>query len=188
MRRTCRDRADAGEAMKSAPCDDRLGRREVASSGQAEARRSAGSPTRRTGQRRRGRRSIGPRNDQVEGAARPADPQSPNRAARGAPRVIAHGEGAPLFLGPRGATLRYSWWRRRIWVPACQAVGVDAPIHALRHSAGKALAHSGATPMMIKSFMGHASAAFSMDVYGHTSDDDLTATAKLLDAYRARSS
>lgn len=100
---------------------------------------------------------------------------------------VPPGEGAPLFLGPRGATLRYSWWRRRVWVPACEAEGVDVPIHALRHSAGKALAHSGATPMMIKSFMGHASAAFSMDVYGHTSDDDLAATAKQLEVYRARS-
>lgn len=100
---------------------------------------------------------------------------------------VPEGEESPLFCGPRGATLRYSWWRRRVWVLACEAVGVDVPIHALRHSAGKALANSGATPMMIKSFMGHASAAFSMDVYGHTSDEDLAATARQLDAYRTRS-
>lgn len=100
---------------------------------------------------------------------------------------LPEGGGAPLFLGPRGATLRYSWWRRRVWMPACEAVGVDVPIHALRHSAGKALSNSGATPMMIKSFMGHASAAFSMDVYGHTSDQDLAATASRLEVYRTRS-
>lgn len=100
--------------------------------------------------------------------------------------VAAAGD-TPLFLGPRGATLRYSWWRRRVWVPACQAVNIEAPIHALRHSAGKALANSGVPAMMVKAFMGHASAAFSIDVYGHTSDHDLAEAARVLDLYRSRS-
>jgi integrase len=47
---------------------------------------------------------------------------------------------APLFTGPKGAPLRYSWWRRNVWTPACREVRIEVPIHALRHSAGKALA------------------------------------------------
>jgi integrase len=94
---------------------------------------------------------------------------------------------APLFTGPKGAALRYSWWRRNVWAPACDEVGLDVPIHALRHSAGKALANAGVPAVVIKSFMGHASAAFSIDVYGHTSPADLDAAAELLDTYRHRS-
>ncbi|MBV9041683.1 MAG: site-specific integrase [Acidimicrobiia bacterium] len=92
-----------------------------------------------------------------------------------------------VFVGPRGAPLRYSWWRRRVWDKACEATGVDLPIHALRHSAGKALANSGVPAVVLKSFMGHASAAFSIDVYGHVSADDLDDAAALLSAYRDRS-
>jgi integrase len=87
---------------------------------------------------------------------------------------------ANLFTGPRDAALRYSWWRRRVWMPACESVGVTVPIHALRHSAGKALANSGVPAVVIKSFMGHASAAFTIDVYGHTAAADLDAAAALL--------
>src|SRR5205085_330521 len=71
---------------------------------------------------------------------------------------------APLFTGPRGGDLRYSWWRRTVLTPAREAVGVDATIHALRHSAGKALSNAGVPTVVLKSFMGHASAAFSIDV------------------------
>ncbi|HEY1282829.1 MAG TPA: tyrosine-type recombinase/integrase [Acidimicrobiales bacterium] len=94
---------------------------------------------------------------------------------------------ASLFIGPKGAPLRYSWWRRNVWAPACHEVGLDVPIHALRHSAGKALANAGVPAVVIKSFMGHASAAFSIDVYGHTSPTDLDDAAERLDTYRHRS-
>jgi integrase len=74
-----------------------------------------------------------------------------------------------------------------VWDPACKATGVDVPIHSLRHSAGKALANCGVPPVVLKNFMGHASAAFSIDVYGHVSAGDLNDAAALLSAYRDRS-
>jgi len=77
--------------------------------------------------------------------------------------LVDESSDAPLFTGPRGGDLRYSWWRRAVWAPACAAVGV------------------------LKSFMGHASAAFSIDVYGHASDADLDEAAARLGAYRDRS-
>jgi integrase len=102
-------------------------------------------------------------------------------------KVIPASPATLLFAGPRGAPLRYSWWRRRVWDKACQAAGVAVPIHALRHSAGKALANCGVPPVVLKNFMGHASAAFSIDVYGHVSAGDLNDAAALLSAYRDRS-
>jgi integrase len=60
-------------------------------------------------------------------------------------------------------------------------------LHALRHSAGKALSNAGVPTVVLKSFMGHASAAFSIDVYGHASDADLDEAAARLGAYRDRS-
>ena len=101
--------------------------------------------------------------------------------------LVDESSDAPLFTGPRGGDLRYSWWRRAVWAPACEAVGVDATIHALRHSAGKALSNAGVPTVVLKSFMGHASAAFSIDVYGHASDADLDEAAARLGAYRDRS-
>jgi hypothetical protein len=41
--------------------------------------------------------------------------------------------------------------------------------------------------VVLKNFMGHASAAFSIDVYGHVSAGDLDDAAALLSAYRDRS-
>jgi integrase len=93
-----------------------------------------------------------------------------------------------LFAGTRGAPLRYSWWRRRVWDPACRrrastSRSTRSPIHSLRHSAGKALANCGVPPVVLKNFMGHASAAFSIDVYGgHVSAGDLNDAAALLSA------
>jgi integrase len=101
--------------------------------------------------------------------------------------TVQQAASALLFAGPRGAPLRYSWWRRRVWDPACKATGVDVPIHSLRHSAGKALANCGVPPVVLKNFMGHASAAFSIDVYGHVSAGDLNDAAALLSAYLDRS-
>ena len=93
-----------------------------------------------------------------------------------------------LFLGPRGGVLRYSWWRRTVWEPACARTGIQkVTIHALRHSAGKALANCGVPPVVIKNFMGHASAAFTIDVYGHTGSADLDDAATALERYRALS-
>lgn len=74
-----------------------------------------------------------------------------------------------------------------MWVPACDACGIEVQINALRHLAGHALSNAGVPPVVIKAFMGHASAAFSIDVYGHTSDADLDGAAELLAGSRDRS-
>ena len=116
----------------------------------------------------------------ASGTSRRAAHAPPRRARR---RVV----GCAAVHRPACGDLRYSWWRRAVWAPACEAVGVDAAIHALRHSAGKALSNAGVPTVSSRASLGHASAAFSIDVYGHASDADLDEAAARLGAYRDRS-
>jgi integrase len=46
---------------------------------------------------------------------------------------------------------------------------------------------AGATPKAVQSVMGHASAAFTLTVYGHLFDTDLDALAERLDDHKDRS-
>jgi integrase len=95
---------------------------------------------------------------------------------------------AYLFTGRRGGPLAYSDWLRSVWRPACAAAGiVGVTPHARRHSTGKMLANAGVPTVVIKLIMGHASASFTMDVYGHASQDDFDAAAEALGDYRQRS-
>jgi integrase len=48
------------------------------------------------------------------------------------------------------------------------------------------LANSGVPTVVIKLIMGHASASFTMDAYGHASEADLDAAADALGDYRQR--
>jgi integrase len=94
---------------------------------------------------------------------------------------------AYVFHGARGAPLRYTHWLRTVWKPACASAGVvGVTPHALRHSTGKMLANSGVPTVVIKLIMGHASASFTMDAYGHASEADLDAAADALGEYRQR--
>ena len=94
---------------------------------------------------------------------------------------------AYLFQGDRGGLLRHAHWLKAVWKPACAEVGVvGVTPHGLRHSTGKMLANSGVPTVVIKLIMGHASAAFTMDAYGHASAADLDAAADALGDYRRR--
>jgi integrase len=87
-----------------------------------------------------------------------------------------------VFTGPKGAPLRYSAFYHRLWRPTLRVLGLPAVgIHATRHSAAAAMISAGATPKAVQSVMGHASAAFSLTVYGHLFDADLDALAERLD-------
>jgi integrase len=50
-----------------------------------------------------------------------------------------------------------------------------------------AMISAGATPKAVQSVMGHASAAFTLTVYGHLFDTDLDALAERLDEQKDRS-
>jgi integrase len=91
---------------------------------------------------------------------------------------------ALVFTSPQGAILRHSTFRSRYWLPALERSGLPPTgIHVLRHSAAAAMIQSGATPKTVQTVLGHASAAFTLTVYGHIFDadlDDLAARLEIL--------
>lgn len=94
---------------------------------------------------------------------------------------------ALVFTGPKGAPLRYSAFYHRLWRPTLRRLGLPAAgVHVTRHSAAAAMISAGATPKAVQSVMGHASAAFTLTVYGHLFDADLDQLAERLDGHKRR--
>lgn len=90
-----------------------------------------------------------------------------------------------VFTGPKGAPLRYSAFYHRLWRPTLRSLGLPATgVHVTRHSAAAAMISAGATPKALQSVMGHASAAFTLTVYGHLFESDLDALAERLDGQK----
>jgi len=91
--------------------------------------------------------------------------------------------GALVFTNADGTPLRANNWRRRIWQPACIAVGqgeiaesattksgetyLGLRPHDLRHTAISLWIAAGASPNEIARRAGHASVATVLDRYGH---------------------
>ena len=94
-------------------------------------------------------------------------------------------EGDPdslLFRGPKGGPLRYRYAYMSLWRPALDELGLPAVgLHTLRHSAAARLISAGASPKAVQSVMGHRSAAFTLNVYGHIFETDLDALGELLE-------
>jgi integrase len=79
-----------------------------------------------------------------------------------------------LFTGARGAVLRPGNLRYRVMIPAAKRAGVPwARFHTLRHTCAALLIASGMGPLALQRRMGHHSAAFTLDHYGHLIDGDL---------------
>jgi len=100
---------------------------------------------------------------------------------------VGRGAAAPLFTGPRGGPLRHSAFYGRRWRPTLAELGLPmVGLHVLRHSAAARLISAGASPKAVQTVLGHASAAFSLTVYGHLFDADLDALADALDGPAAK--
>jgi len=79
-----------------------------------------------------------------------------------------------LFRGAHGAALRPGNLRYRVLIPAAQRADVPwARSHTLRHTCAALLIDAGASPLRQQRWMGHHSAAFTLDTYGHLLRDDL---------------
>jgi integrase len=79
-----------------------------------------------------------------------------------------------LFRGAQGAVLQPGNLRYRVLIPAAQRAGVPwARFHTLRHTCAAMLIDAGASPLRLQRWMGHHSAAFTLDTYGHLLGDDL---------------
>jgi integrase len=80
-----------------------------------------------------------------------------------------------LFAAPGGGPLRESNWKRSVgWRAAREAAGVpDVRVHDLRHTAASLWLAAGADPKVVQRVLGHATAAMTMDLYGHMIDANL---------------
>jgi integrase len=85
-----------------------------------------------------------------------------------------------LFDAPRGGPLSESNWKRSVgWSAACASIGRPTfRVHDLRHTCASLWLGTGADPKVVQRILGHASAAMTMDLYGHLIDHNLWAAAE----------
>jgi integrase len=87
-----------------------------------------------------------------------------------------------VFTAPKGGPLRSSPFRQTVWVPAVEAAELgQVRIHDLRGTAASLMISSGANIKAVQRQLGHASAAMTLDLYGHLYEDDLDALSEALD-------
>jgi integrase len=79
-----------------------------------------------------------------------------------------------VFPSSRGTVLDSANLMRRVLKPAARTAGVPwAGFHTLRHTCATALFRRGVNPKQAQVWLGHHSAAFTLDVYTHLLPDDL---------------
>lgn len=81
------------------------------------------------------------------------------------------GSAGLLFTLPNGVPLRRQRWDDAFRV-AAQRAGIDATPHDLRHHAASLLIAAGCSVKAVQHFLGHATAAETLDTYGHLWPDD----------------
>ena len=78
------------------------------------------------------------------------------------------------FPGRDGGASDQGSLRRRVLVPAAERAGLTGVgFHTLRHTCASMLIESGLSPLRLQRWMGHHSAAFTLETYGHLIDGDL---------------
>jgi integrase len=90
-----------------------------------------------------------------------------------------------VFVGMRGATLRYPVFQRGALNQACEQIGIPRLTpHELRHTAASLAIASGADIKVVQQMLGHKSATMTLDQYGHLFGDRLDVVADAMDAAR----
>ena len=91
-----------------------------------------------------------------------------------------------VFPSQAGTPLRVQNFRRRHFDRAAAAAGLEGLVpHELRHTAASLAIASGASIKGVQSMLGHASAAMTLDRYGHLFGDELDDVADRMAAARA---
>jgi integrase len=128
-----------------------------------------------------GRLSVGPTKSHATRSV-PLTPSLAKALERHLGLNVGANPDASVFIGPQGGPLRHSAFYSRLWRPTLRRLKLPAvSIHVTRHSAAAGMISAGATPKAVQAVMGHASAAFTLTVYGHLFDADLDALAERLD-------
>lgn len=96
-------------------------------------------------------------------------------------------EGELVFTAARGGVLRYRN-ARRWWDTAVVKADVPGGLtpHELRHTCASLAIRSGANVKVVQRMLGHASAALTLDRYGHLFDNDLDAVGEALEELRRK--
>jgi integrase len=86
-----------------------------------------------------------------------------------------------VFTSPNGAVLHNSNFRRRVWLPALEAVGLSGiHLHDLRHTGNQLAADAGANLRELMTRMGHDSTRAAL-IYQHSTDQRQRAIADAID-------
>ena len=87
---------------------------------------------------------------------------------------------ALVFPRRRGGFLPIEEYRRA-FDKACKDVGIEGLVpHGLRHTTASVAISAGANVKVVQRMLGHATAAMTLDLYGHLLDDDLSGVADAL--------
>ena len=79
-----------------------------------------------------------------------------------------------LVAASAGGPLRETNWQRSVrWRDARATIRRELRVHDLRHPAASVWLASGADPKVVQRVLGHATAAMTMDLYGHMIDRNL---------------
>jgi integrase len=84
------------------------------------------------------------------------------------------------FPGHGGGLLSIEEYRRA-FDRACAEIGIEGLVpHGLRHTTASLAISAGANVKVVQRMLRHATAAMTLDLYGHLLDDDLTGVADAL--------
>jgi integrase len=84
------------------------------------------------------------------------------------------GEEGLVFPSASGTPLNPDNVRYRVLVPAVERTGLSRiGFHAFRHTCASMLIERGLSPLRLQRWMGHHSAAYTLDTYGHLIDAEL---------------
>lgn len=115
----------------------------------------------------------------------PAEITLPWQSPDGKPRTFSL-----VFTGDRGGACNRSAFNRKVWIPARRRANIPADddaagMHQLRHHYASALLRGGVDVKRVQEWLGHHSAGFTLDVYGHLMPDDEEASLRQIEAILA---
>jgi integrase len=88
-----------------------------------------------------------------------------------------------VFQAPGGGPIDQNHLRNRVWIPAVKAAGIGPMrFHDLRHTCASLAIAAGADVKALQAMLGHASAAMTLDRYGHLMPGQAEAVADRFDA------
>jgi integrase len=100
---------------------------------------------------------------------------------------VAAAADALLFTSSTGYPIRHRNFLRRVWYPTLTELGLPlVGVHVLRHSAAARMIGAGWSAKAVQSTLGHASASFTLTVYGHLFESDMDELAAALESPRRR--